>query len=526
MAEQAKRVSKILRSGEYSVDPHKFVIQTPKIFKRTKEQEIDESSKRIDELRTEISELEKQISEKNDKADHDADEIVLKAEQEAERIVDNAEKSAFERVKKSLDDKENVILEKNTESGQIIEQSRQDGRKIVEDAHVEAEHVRDNARKEGFEQGRTDGFQAAKLDVQHMVERLHSIVAATLEERERILLHSEQQVLNLVMTMVEKVVKRLTHEERNVVVNNVREALQLIRGAMRVYIHVNPEDYHYTISHKDEFISMIEGMPEVKFFENPKVDRGGVYIETDIGEVDATIATQLSDIIDKIKFYIPVQVDTELTRRRPLGTLGAKSLDQELKDAGTIDSHAVESASIPDYMREPAPQKQSITQFGTQPIEAPKPAPAPAPIPQPQPVQQAKPVQAQPQPQPQSAPQAHPQPKPAPQQIKKSPEQLEAERKKQIAEAALKPVGNAPLRDGDVNEFAGEPAKPAMKPPEPKPAPVQAPAPVETIMGSEIVEEPLNDDFLNSIDEIEVPDIDISHLRADDGGIPADIASG
>jgi flagellar assembly protein FliH len=554
MPEPAKRHAKILRSGEYSLDPHKFVIQTPKIFKRTKEQEIDESTQRIDELRTEIADLEKQINEKNEKADHDAEEILLKAEQEAERIVDNAEKNAFERVQKSLDDKENVILEKNSESDQILEVAKTDAQKIVDGSHTEAEDIREEARKVGFAQGMEEGFQEAKLDVQHMVERLHSIVAATLEERENILIHSERQVLNLVITMVEKVVKRLTSEEKEVVINNVKEALQLIRGSMRVYIHVNPEDYHYTIRHKEEFISMIEGKPEVKFFENPKVDRGGVYIETDTGEVDATIASQLNDIIEKIKFYMPIQVTSDISKKKITQSPQPQTFEDELNNMEAVDSRAAESAAaIPQFRRDSQGTPPSITQFGTVPKEppaaapvvqpAPQPvqqAPAPQPVQQtpvqtPMPVQQApaaqpKPVQQTPvqtpppvqqapaaQPKPvQQAPAAQPQPAP----IRKSPEQIEEERKRQIAADALKPVDNAQLNTGDVPDFIGSPPEvkmplPKQEPPHPKAEPKTQEEPVKEAL---VVEAPLSEDFLNSIDDIEIPDIDISNLQDDYGG--------
>jgi len=114
--------------------------------------------------------------------------------------------------------------------------------------------------------------------------------------------------MNLVLTMVKKIVKRLTQNDEKVVINNVKEALSLVRGAMMVYIHVSPDDFNIATKHKDELIKMIEGMPEVKFLEDPTVDKGGVYIETDIGEIDARISTQLEEIESKIKHYAPLKV--------------------------------------------------------------------------------------------------------------------------------------------------------------------------------------------------------------------------
>ena len=84
-------------------------------------------------------------------------------------------------------------------------------------------------------------------------------------------------------------------EEENVVINNTKEALSIIRGAMKVYIHVNPDDYNYTIKHKDELREIISGFhkagirtsifvdPDVEMVRNAKAtgtDRVELYTES------------------------------------------------------------------------------------------------------------------------------------------------------------------------------------------------------------------------------------------------------
>jgi flagellar assembly protein FliH len=303
--------TRILRTGQYKLEGASYIIKAPTGFKKTKQQDIDESERRIEELREEIRQLEAVLDEKREKVAKEAEEMLAKADLEAERIVGESEKSAFDRVKKSLDDKENIIDQVKSESEQIINQARQEADRILSDVQIEAQDIRDKGRKEGLEKGRDEGFVEGKAELESMVNRLRSIIYATIQEREKILVHSEQQIMNLVLSMVRKVVKKLSEEEKDVVVNNTREALSIIRGAMKVFIHVNPQDYEYTLAHKDEFIRLIEGMPEVKFFENPSIERGGVFIETDIGEVDATIASQLQEIEDRIRFYIPMKVKTK-----------------------------------------------------------------------------------------------------------------------------------------------------------------------------------------------------------------------
>ena len=337
MAENPTSSVKILREGQYKVERGKYIVHAPKVFKKTKEQEIDESTNRIEELREEIRKLEQDLNKKIDQSETEADDILSKAEEEADRVVKQAEESAFERVQHSLKEKEDVIEQKKQEVQNIIKASEKEGAKKIQEAEDQVAQIKADAHKQGFAEGREEGFNDGKKEVAHMVDRLHTIINATIEEREKIMVHSEQQIINLVLTMVEKIVKKLTKEEHDVVVNNVKEAIALIHGATRVYIHVNPDDYTYTLEHKQALIDMIEGMPEVKFFENPAIDKGGVYIETDLGDVDATIASQLNDIEEQIRFYMPVKVKTNM---RPLNTPRKSELETP------VDSKAVEASEI------------------------------------------------------------------------------------------------------------------------------------------------------------------------------------
>lgn len=329
MPDQLSHHPKILKEGSYFIDNSShFVLSAPRVFKKTKEQQIDEATSRINELNEEIRRLEKELEEKMERARKDADELISKAEREAELIIEEAERKAFDRTKKSLEEKDSALAVAQEEAKKIIEEAEKEKERILEEAKVEAEKLKDEGYKTGYEIGREEGFKEGKEELLSMIERLKSIVYVTLKEREKILVHSERQILNLVLSMVRKIVKKLTMEEERIVIENVKEALALTRGAMKIYIHINPQDLDYTTKHKDEFIKLIEGIPEVKILEDPTVDKGGVYIETDLGEIDARISTQLEEIEEKIRFYMPVRVKgKEFTGSEDFKMEGAKAVD-------------------------------------------------------------------------------------------------------------------------------------------------------------------------------------------------------
>lgn len=307
--------ARILRSGQYEIK--KTLSEKIPIKNFYSEVEQEESvQNRIAFYNAEIEDLEKKIREKRHISQEKVDRILEQGQEEAKKVMEEAEQHAFDRVQKSVKEKESVLQQTAQEAEQIKSQAEEDAREIRSDAGKDAVNIKKNAQSEGFNQGHLEGIDQGKQEVSFAVERLHGVIAETSRERERILVHSETQVINLVLTMVTKVVKKMTVEHQQVVIENVKASLELLRGAMSLFIHVSPYDYNFVASFKEELVRMIESRADLKFIEDPTVDPGGVFVETDMGDVDATIRSQLEELEQQLRFYMPVTVTSPETKKR------------------------------------------------------------------------------------------------------------------------------------------------------------------------------------------------------------------
>jgi len=59
--------------------------------------------------------------------------------------------------------------------------------------------------------------------------------------------------------------------------------------------------------HVKDFVAMAENARKMSIVEDTTVDRGGCVIETDFGEIDARIASQLSELEDRILEVAPIR---------------------------------------------------------------------------------------------------------------------------------------------------------------------------------------------------------------------------
>jgi flagellar assembly protein FliH len=144
-----------------------------------------------------------------------------------------------------------------------------------------------------------------------LVERIHIIIDRIIEKRGEIIEGTETQVVNLVLLIAKKVIKVISENQKNVVINNVLQGLRRkIKTRGDVIIRVNLDDLQLTTDHTKEFLQLVENVRSISVLEDSSVDKGGAMIETDFGQIDARIASQLHEIEEKILELMPIKNKT------------------------------------------------------------------------------------------------------------------------------------------------------------------------------------------------------------------------
>lgn len=147
-----------------------------------------------------------------------------------------------------------------------------------------------------YARGRQDGLQEAESKL----DSTHQTLAAALEEvsrlRETLARNSRQDMLRLVMAVAEQVIRRELQVDPKVVLTVLDEALKASVQADQYRIQVNPADLERVTEQKPLFLASMSGLKNLNIEGNDSVSAGGCRIESDLGEVDATIESQLDSI--------------------------------------------------------------------------------------------------------------------------------------------------------------------------------------------------------------------------------------
>ena len=237
--------------------------------------------------------------------------MISQAQAEADRIIKEAEQTAFSQVKEKNDEAQKIKQAAEDEAGDLLENAKKQADQISSEAEKKVADIEEEARNEGRRAGREEGFETGKAEVERLIDHLHSIISNAIEKRNQIIDQSETQIIDLVLLISQKIIKVISENQKNVVINNVIQALRKLKSRGDVIIRVNLEDVKLTSDHVKDFMRMVENVRSITVMEDSSVDRGGCIIETDFGQIDARISSQFKEIEEKILELVPIKAGGE-----------------------------------------------------------------------------------------------------------------------------------------------------------------------------------------------------------------------
>jgi flagellar assembly protein FliH len=164
-------------------------------------------------------------------------------------------------------------------------------RKIAElerAAQVRAQQAKDAGIQEGMKRGR----EQASAEIRPVLERLARTVADLASVRDRIRRQAETDLVHLAMAIAKRVLHRELAVDSDAMQGIVRTALDKLRNREIDRVRVHP-------AHAAAVRACLEAMgraPALEVTPDPSLACGDAIFETSLGELDASVSSQLREI--------------------------------------------------------------------------------------------------------------------------------------------------------------------------------------------------------------------------------------
>lgn len=156
------------------------------------------------------------------------------------------------------------------------------------------------AYEKGFEQGQREGMILGEKRLEQRVKQMESLLRELGTLKRRLFLESEGELLKLSLEIARHILRSEVKTDPAVITRALRAAVEHLADRSRIRILVHPDDMaelHKTLTETAESCRM----EQWELVEDRSIERGGCFLESGFGRVNATIDEQLQAVAEELQ---------------------------------------------------------------------------------------------------------------------------------------------------------------------------------------------------------------------------------
>jgi len=175
------------------------------------------------------------------------------------------------------------------EASEILQRAKTEAEAYRAETEIECQNLREEAKKEGFQEG---------------LQQLNEKILGLDQEKKRLLHEMNKLILPLALKAAKKVVARELETKPETIVDIVLQALAPALQNHRITIYVNKLDKEILENEKPRLKEKLEQVESLSIREREDIAAGGCIIETEAGIINATIDSQWRAIESAFDKYL------------------------------------------------------------------------------------------------------------------------------------------------------------------------------------------------------------------------------
>jgi len=197
-----------------------------------------------------------------------------------------------------------IINSAKKQAEEILKKANEEASRIIDEANLKAQEMFQKSNEVGFQAGYKAGYNDAKIQVQNdfinQIKSVEHVANSALSIKKEIISSSEKEILQLTISIAEKIIRQKLEFHPEILLNIVKSAINSLRDKEEVSIILNPIHIQNMYDFSEELKQTIKGLETVKIMEDRTIPVDGVIIETTEKRIDAGIGTQIAEITRKI----------------------------------------------------------------------------------------------------------------------------------------------------------------------------------------------------------------------------------
>ncbi|WP_337865699.1 FliH/SctL family protein [Ignavibacterium sp.] len=163
----------------------------------------------------------------------------------------------------------------------------------------------------GFNDGQKDAITKLQHDYYEKLkvkyEQLDTLLNQLYKENKSLNENFNKIVLETSFAVAEKIIRREV-EKDSTIINLIENCLKKVLTANEILIRLNPGDFEVVTNDLKEINKSID-VSKIRFEKDEAIEKGGCLVETEIGNADARISSQLNELKRKLEEFNETEDD-------------------------------------------------------------------------------------------------------------------------------------------------------------------------------------------------------------------------
>jgi flagellar assembly protein FliH len=186
---------------------------------------------------------------------------------------------------------EELVARAQQKADDILLKAKEEAHSLIEKSLQDYQVVKDKAYKEGYDQGYEKGLEEAEAEIKKLGRETASLIASLKRQKEDLYRKQEKDVVELVIALTEKILGTVIETRPEVICQVIKNTLEHVRDAEKITVKVNPIHIPYLSGFEEQFKDVC---PEkFKIAEDPNIKPGDCQVVTENGYLDSMLEEQL-----------------------------------------------------------------------------------------------------------------------------------------------------------------------------------------------------------------------------------------
>lgn len=218
--------------------------------------------------------------------------IIHEARQKAIKIIADANKGAEGILEDAYKRGNEEIRNAEKEAKEILHQAKKDGYKTG------YENGKKNGYEEGYNNGYKTGYEEGEKESEKLIQDAINIKNQYIEIRNKALHQAEKDIIDLVISIYEKVLYQKVEEDKELIVSLVLKGIENLEISEELTIIVSKDDYEVVKNAENLILSKASLIKDLDIRINSDMKKGDCMLETTMGSVDVGLQSQLDEVKD------------------------------------------------------------------------------------------------------------------------------------------------------------------------------------------------------------------------------------